>query len=123
MSNNKLNVNDLEIVLYKQNEQDFISLTNMARFRDPNYSDAAPILNRAADTIYLIKKIIALNTKNPRLISSLGFLALSRLYGSYFQPPPSARYSSIMDCSFCNRSVTTLSCAESKFCCAVNTFR
>jgi hypothetical protein len=34
MSNNKLNVNDLEIVLYKQQEQDFISLTDMARFRD-----------------------------------------------------------------------------------------
>jgi len=39
MPNNKLNVNDLEIVLYKQNEQDFISLTDMARFRDPDRSN------------------------------------------------------------------------------------
>jgi hypothetical protein len=30
----KINVNDLEIVLYKQNEEEYISLTDMARFRD-----------------------------------------------------------------------------------------
>ncbi len=34
MSKTKLNVNDLEIVLYKQNEEEFISLTDMAKFRD-----------------------------------------------------------------------------------------
>jgi hypothetical protein len=39
MPNNKLNVNDLEVVFYKQNEQDFISLTDMARFRDPDRSN------------------------------------------------------------------------------------
>lgn len=34
MSKTKLNVNELEIVLYKQNEEEFISLTDMAKFRD-----------------------------------------------------------------------------------------
>lgn len=34
MSKNKLNVNEIEIVLYKQNEEEFISLTDMAKFRD-----------------------------------------------------------------------------------------
>jgi hypothetical protein len=34
MSKTKLNVNDLEIVLYKQNEEEFISLTDMSKFRD-----------------------------------------------------------------------------------------
>jgi hypothetical protein len=34
MSKTKLNVNKLEIVLYKQNEEEFISLTDMAKFRD-----------------------------------------------------------------------------------------
>ncbi len=34
MSKTKLNVNDLEIVFYKQNEEEFISLTDMAKFRD-----------------------------------------------------------------------------------------
>lgn len=34
MQKTKLNVNDLEIVLYKQNEEEFISLTDMAKFRD-----------------------------------------------------------------------------------------
>ncbi len=34
MSKTKLNVNDLEIVLYKQNEEEYISLTDMAKFRD-----------------------------------------------------------------------------------------
>jgi len=34
MGKTKLNVNDLEIVLYKQNEEEFISLTDMAKFRD-----------------------------------------------------------------------------------------
>jgi len=34
MSKTKLNVNEIEIVLYKQNEEEFISLTDMAKFRD-----------------------------------------------------------------------------------------
>ncbi len=34
MSKTKLNVNELEIVIYKQNEEEFISLTDMAKFRD-----------------------------------------------------------------------------------------
>jgi len=34
MNKTKLNVNELEIVLYKQNEEEFISLTDMAKFRD-----------------------------------------------------------------------------------------
>ena len=34
MVKTKLSVNELEIVLYKQNEEEFISLTDMAKFRD-----------------------------------------------------------------------------------------
>ena len=34
MSKKKLNVNEIEVVLYKQNEEEFISLTDMAKFRD-----------------------------------------------------------------------------------------
>lgn len=34
MSKTKLNVNDLQIVLYKQKEEEYISLTDMAKFRD-----------------------------------------------------------------------------------------
>ncbi|MCD4696165.1 MAG: KilA-N domain-containing protein [Bacteroidales bacterium] len=34
MSKQKINVNEIEIVLYKQNEEEFISLTDMAKFRD-----------------------------------------------------------------------------------------
>ncbi len=34
MSKTKLNVNKLEIILYKQNEEEYISLTDMAKFRD-----------------------------------------------------------------------------------------
>lgn len=34
MSKTKLNVNELEVVLYKQNEEEYISLTDMAKFRD-----------------------------------------------------------------------------------------
>jgi len=34
MSKTKLNVNELEIVLYKKNEEEYISLTDMAKFRD-----------------------------------------------------------------------------------------
>ena len=35
MSKTKLKVNDLEIVLYSEKEDEFISLTDMAKFRDP----------------------------------------------------------------------------------------
>ena len=34
MSKAKLNVNEIEIVLYKQNEEEYISITDMAKFRD-----------------------------------------------------------------------------------------
>ena len=34
MSKTKLNVNELEIVLFKQDDEEYISLTDMARFRD-----------------------------------------------------------------------------------------
>jgi len=39
VSKTKLNVNELEIVLYKQNEEEYISLTDMAKFRDSERSD------------------------------------------------------------------------------------
>lgn len=39
MSKVKLNVNKIEIVLYKQNEEEYISLTDMAKFRDSERSD------------------------------------------------------------------------------------
>ena len=39
MSKKKLNVNDIEIVLYKQNEEEFISLTDMAKYKDSKRSD------------------------------------------------------------------------------------
>lgn len=34
MSKTKLNIDNLEVVLYKQNDEEFISLTDMAKFRD-----------------------------------------------------------------------------------------
>jgi len=34
MSKTKLNVTEIEIVLYKQNEKEYISITDMAKFRD-----------------------------------------------------------------------------------------
>lgn len=34
MSKTKLNVNEIEIVLYTQNEEEYISITDMAKFRD-----------------------------------------------------------------------------------------
>lgn len=34
MIKTKLNVNDLDVILYKQNEEEYISLTDMAKFRD-----------------------------------------------------------------------------------------
>jgi len=39
MDRTKLNVNELEIVLFKQNEKEYISLTDMAKFRDSERSD------------------------------------------------------------------------------------
>ena len=39
MDKTKLNVNELEIVLFKQNEEEYISLTDMAKFRDRERSD------------------------------------------------------------------------------------
>ncbi len=39
MSKVKLNINELEIVLFKQNEEEYISLTDMAKFRDSKRSD------------------------------------------------------------------------------------
>lgn len=37
--NKKINVNGVEIVLYEKNQQDFISLTDIARYRDAERSD------------------------------------------------------------------------------------
>lgn len=37
MNKTKLNVNDIEIVLYKQNEEEYISITDMAKFRDSEF--------------------------------------------------------------------------------------
>ena len=34
MSKTKLNVNEIEVVLFKQNKEEFMSLTDMAKFRD-----------------------------------------------------------------------------------------
>jgi hypothetical protein len=34
MSKTKLNLNEIEIVLYKQNEEEYISITDMAKYRD-----------------------------------------------------------------------------------------
>ena len=34
MTKTQLSVNDIEIVLYKQNEEEFISITDMAKFRE-----------------------------------------------------------------------------------------
>ena len=39
MSKVKLNINELEIILFKQNEEEYISLTDMAKFRDSERSD------------------------------------------------------------------------------------
>ena len=39
MNRTKLNINELEVVLFKQNEEEYISLTDMAKFRDPARSD------------------------------------------------------------------------------------
>lgn len=39
MDRTKLNVNELEIVLFKQNEKEYISLTDMAKFSDSERSD------------------------------------------------------------------------------------
>ncbi|WP_321997662.1 KilA-N domain-containing protein [Draconibacterium orientale] len=39
MDRAKLNVNELEIVLFKRNEKEYISLTDMAKFRDSERSD------------------------------------------------------------------------------------
>lgn len=34
MAKKSLNVNDIEIVLYKNNEEEYISITDMAKFKD-----------------------------------------------------------------------------------------
>jgi len=34
MSKTKLSVNEIEIVLYKKDEEEYISLTDMAKFKD-----------------------------------------------------------------------------------------
>lgn len=39
MEKSKLSVNELEIVLYKQKEEEYISLTDMAKYRDSERSD------------------------------------------------------------------------------------
>ncbi|MFV0265620.1 MAG: KilA-N domain-containing protein [Draconibacterium sp.] len=39
MNKTRLHVNELEIVLFRQNEKEYISLSDMAKFRDPERSD------------------------------------------------------------------------------------
>ena len=39
MKNQKINVRGTEIILIKQESEDFISLTDIARYRDPERSD------------------------------------------------------------------------------------
>ena len=34
MNNKKLTINEIEIVLYKRNKEEYISLTDMAKYRD-----------------------------------------------------------------------------------------
>jgi hypothetical protein len=37
--NKKINVQGLEVVLYQNNEEDFLSLTDIARYKDSNNTD------------------------------------------------------------------------------------
>ena len=37
--NKKINVQGVEIVLYEDNSNDFISLTDIARYKDPDHTD------------------------------------------------------------------------------------
>jgi hypothetical protein len=39
MKNSKLRVNDIEVVLYKQSDKEYISLTGMAKFKDSDRTD------------------------------------------------------------------------------------
>lgn len=45
MSKTKLNVNELEVVLYKQDEEEYISLTDMAKYRDSERTNYNPKLD------------------------------------------------------------------------------
>ena len=74
MSKSKLNVNEIEIVLYKQNEQEYISLTDMAKFRDSERSDYI-IQNwmRTRSTIEFIGLWEQLNNPNFKSIEFDGF--------------------------------------------------
>ena len=74
MSKTKLNVNEIEIVLYKQNEEEFISLTDMAKFRDSERSDYI-IQNwmRTRSTIEFIGLWEQLNNPNFNSIEFDGF--------------------------------------------------
>ncbi len=74
MKKNKLNVNDIEIVLYKQNENDYISLTDMAKFKNHDRSDYI-IQNwmRTRSTIEFIGLWEQLNNTNFNSIEFDGF--------------------------------------------------
>jgi hypothetical protein len=37
--NKKINVQGLEVVLYQNNEEDYLSLTDIARYKDSNNTD------------------------------------------------------------------------------------
>jgi len=78
MSKTKLNVNEIEIVLYKQNEEEFISLTDMAKFRDSERSDYI-IQNwmRTRSTIEFIGLWEQLNNPNFNSIEFDGFKNIS----------------------------------------------
>ena len=66
--NKKINVNGVEIVLYEDNQQDFISLTDIARHKD------------AANTDDIIKNWM----RNRNTIELLGFW--EQLYNPGFKP-------------------------------------
>jgi len=74
MKKSKLNVNRIEVVLYKHNEQEYISLTDMAKFRDSERSDYI-IQNwmRTRSTIEFIGLWEQLNNPNFNSIEFDGF--------------------------------------------------
>ena len=74
MSKTKLNVNELEIVLIKQDKEEYISLTDMARFRDSDRTDYI-IQNwmRNRNTIEFLGLWEQLNNSNFKPIEFDGF--------------------------------------------------
>jgi len=74
MSKTKLNVNELEVVLIKQDKEEYISLTDMARFRDSDRTDYI-IQNwmRNRNTIEFLGLWEQLNNSNFKPIEFDGF--------------------------------------------------